>query len=93
MCKDYDDIFSRHVTDIGKTDLVQISLQPKDNIKPLNQKPYTLPLRHHTWPRQQLTDLEKAGIISPSTSNFASSVIIALKRNTHLNTKLHTGWW
>ena len=35
MCKDYDDIFSKHMTDIGKSYLVQMSLQPKANIKPL----------------------------------------------------------
>ena len=57
-----------------------MSLQPKDNIKPLNQKPYTLPLRHHTWLRQELTDLEKVGIISPCTSNFASLGIIVPKK-------------
>ena len=80
MCKDYDDIFSKHMTDIGKTDLVQMSLQPKDNIKPLNQKLYALPLSHHAWLRQELRDLEKVGIISPSTSNFASPIIIVPKK-------------
>ena len=65
MCKDYEDIFSKHMTDIGKTNLVQMSLQPKNNIKPLNQKPYTLALGHHAWLRQELTDLHKLGIISP----------------------------
>ena len=68
------------MTDIGKTDLVQMSLQPLKNIKPLNQKLYTLPLRHHEWLRQELTVLEKTGIISPSTSNFASLLIIAHKK-------------
>ena len=80
MYKNYDDMFSKSVTDIGKTDLVPMSLQHKGNIKPLNQKPYTLPLRHHAWLRQELTDLEKAGIISLSTSDFASQVIIAHKK-------------
>ena len=80
MCKDYDDIFSKHITHIGKTDLVHLSLQPKDNIKPLNQKPYTFSLRHHAWLRQEVTDLKKARIISPSTSNFANPVIIAPKK-------------
>ena len=28
--------FSEHATNIGKTDLEQMSLQPKDIIKPLN---------------------------------------------------------
>ena len=57
-----------------------MSLQPKDNIKPLNQEMNTLPLRHNAWLQQELTDLEKVGIISPSTSNFASLVIIVPKK-------------
>ena len=72
--------FSKHVTDIGKTDLVQMSLQPKSQYQTLDSKLYTLPLRHPAWLRQELTDLEKAGIISPSTSNFASPVIIVPKK-------------
>ena len=80
MCKDCDKIISKHMTDIDKTDLVQMSLQPKDNVKPFNQNQYTLPLRHHAWLRQELTDLEKAGIIFPSTANFASPVIIVPKK-------------
>ena len=67
-------ILSKHATDTGKP--VQMMLIPKDNIKPLDQKPYTLPLEHHTWLRKEWMDLEKAGIISPSTSHFASSSII-----------------
>ena len=38
------DIYSKLMTDIRKTDLVQVSIQPKANMKPLNQKPYTLTL-------------------------------------------------
>ena len=57
-----------------------MSLQPKDNIKPLNQKPYILPLGHHAWLKQELIDFKKAGIISPSTPNFSSLVIIDPKK-------------
>ena len=80
MCKDYDDIFSKHAADIGKTDLVKMSLQTMDNIKPFNQKMYTLPLRHHALLRKTLTDMEIAGIISPPISNFGSLVIIVPKK-------------
>ena len=45
LCDEYMDIFSKHSTD--KPDLVQISLLPKINIKPLDQKPYALLLTHH----------------------------------------------
>ena len=67
-------LFSKHTTDIGKTNLAQMSLIPKENIKPLDQNSYTLPLKHHIWLRKE-RDLERAGIITSSTSNFASLVI------------------
>ena len=34
--------FSKHCTDIGKTDIVLMTLTPKDNIKLLDQTAYTL---------------------------------------------------
>ena len=34
LCNDYTDVISKHVMDIGKTDLMQMSLQPRDNVKP-----------------------------------------------------------
>ena len=89
---DYADIFSKCTTDIGKIDLVQMTLQPKDNIKPLDQKPYMLPLCHHALLWQTLADLEKAGIISPSTSNFAISVIIVPETKTQPHMKSLTEW-
>ena len=36
------DIFSKHSTDIGKIDLLNMTLLPKDIIKPLDQKPFKL---------------------------------------------------
>ena len=38
LCDKSMGIFSKHSTDIGKTDLEQIVLIPKDNIKPLDNK-------------------------------------------------------
>ena len=38
MCDEYTTIFSKYPTDVGKTNLVQMSLIPKNNInKPLDQ--------------------------------------------------------
>ena len=79
MCKDYDDISSKHVTDIGITGLVQLSLQPKGNIKPLNQK------KHIHCPKTQGKAMTRANRFEknrnnfPSTSNFASPVFIVSK--------------
>ena len=72
LCTEYTDIFSKHPTGIGKTDLSQMTLTPKDNKRPLDQKPYIFPLNTMPGLRKELNDLEKAGIISPSTSNLHS---------------------
>ena len=58
-------VVSKQSRDIGKTDLVQMTLIPKNNIKPSDQKTYTWPLNNHIWLRKELTDLEYAGIIPP----------------------------
>ena len=71
LCDKYIDIFSKHPTDTDKTDLLQISFIPRNSIKPLDPKPYILPLLYQTWFRKELTDLEKVDIISSSTSNCA----------------------
>ena len=75
------DIFSKSSADIGETVLVKMTLIPKSIIKPLDKKPHTLCLKHHALLRKELRDLEEAGIVSPSTSNFASPAIIVPKKN------------
>ena len=79
LCENYTEIFSKHTTDIGKVDLVQRTLKPKIDIKLFDEKPYTLPICHHAWLRQELTDLDNAGI-SPCFSNFESPVITVSKK-------------
>ena len=41
LCNDY---FLKHMTDVGKTNLIQMSLQPKDNMRPLHKICHTLPI-------------------------------------------------
>ena len=57
-----------------------MTLHTKNNMKALDQEPYMLHLQYHAWLQQELTDLERAGIISQSISNFASLIIIAPKK-------------
>ena len=64
-CDAYTDIFSKHSTDIGKTDLVQMTLINKDNLKPLDQKPYILPLKHHASLNKSQQTCKKQGLYPP----------------------------
>ena len=88
----YMDIFSKHTTDIANTDLVQMTLKLKTNIKALDQKPYKLILKYHILFRYELMDMENTCSINPSTSNFTLPVIIVSKKKDPFPVKI-TYWF
>ena len=45
LCKEFEDIFSKDSTDIGKTSLITMDIDTRDG-PPVCQKPYNLPLKH-----------------------------------------------
>ena len=45
LCEEYNDIFSKDSSDIGKTPLITMEIQTKDS-PPVCQRPYNLPLKH-----------------------------------------------
>ena len=45
------------------------------------QKPYTLPLKHYNWVRQEIETLEHAGVIRKSISLWASPIFIFPKQS------------
>ena len=45
LCKEFEDIFSKDSTDIGKTPLITMDIDTGDS-PPVCQKPYNLPLKH-----------------------------------------------
>ena len=48
---------------------------------PIASKPYTLSLKHYDWVQEEITTLEKAGIITKSISPWASPVVIVPKKS------------
>ena len=48
---------------------------------PVAQSPYTLPLKHYNWVRQEIETLEKSGVIERSLSRWASPVIVVPKKS------------
>ena len=48
---------------------------------PVAQSPYTLPLKHYDWVRQEIKTLEKSGVIERSLSRWASPVIVVPKKS------------
>ena len=79
LCEEYNDIFSKDSSDIGKTPLITMEIETGDS-PPVCQRPYNLPLKHIDWVQKELDTLEKAGVITRSVSPWASSIVIVPKR-------------
>ena len=79
LCREFNDIFSEHSGDIGKTPLLEVDIDTSDR-PPITQKPYTLPLKHTEWVQRELEILEKAGVIVRSVSPWASPILVVPKR-------------
>ena len=78
LCEEYDDIFSKDSSDIGKTPLITMEIETGDS-PPVCQRPYNLPLKHIDWVQKELNTLEKAGVITRSVSPWASPIVIVPK--------------
>ena len=79
LCEEYNDIFSKDSSDIGKTPLITMEIETGDS-PPVCQRPYNLPLNHIDWVQKELDTVEKAGVISRSVSPWASPIVIVPKR-------------
>ena len=79
LCEEYNDIFSKDSSDIGKTPLITMEIKTGDS-PPVCQRPYNLPLKHIDWVQKELDTLEKAGVITRSVSPWASPIVIVPKR-------------
>ena len=79
LCEEYDDIFSKDSSDIGKTPLITMEIETGDS-PPVCRRPYNLPLKHIDWVQKELNMLEKAGVITRSVLPWASPIVIVPKR-------------
>ena len=79
LCKEFEDIFFKDSTDIGKTSLITMDIDTGDS-PPICQKPYNLPLKHREWVQKELETLERAGVIVRSISPWASPIVTVPKK-------------
>ena len=79
LWEEYNDIFSKDSSEIGKTPLITMEIETGDS-PPVCQRPYNLPLKHIDWVQKELDTLEKAGVITRSVSPWASPIVIVPKR-------------
>ena len=80
LCEEFEDIFSKDSTDIGKTPLITMNIDTGDS-PPVCQRPYNLPLKHREWVQKELETLERAGVIVRSISPWASPIVVVPKKD------------
>ena len=80
LCEQQHEAFSKNNKDIGHTQLIEMEIDTGDSL-PVAQSPYTLPLKHYDWVRQEIETLEKSGVIERSLSRWASPVIVVPKKS------------
>ena len=80
LCEQQHEAFSKNNKDIGRTQLIEMEIDMGDSL-PVVQSPYTLPLKHYDWVRQEIETLEKSGVIERSLSRWASLVIVVPKKS------------
>ena len=80
ICQEQREAFSKNNKDIGHAQVIEMEIDTGDSL-PLAQSPYTLPLKHYDWVRQEIETLEKAGVIERSLSPWASPVIVVPKKS------------
>ena len=76
----YSKVFCLSSQDIGCTNLVTMNVDTGDSL-PICQKPYTLPLKHYSWRRQEIETQEHAGVIKKSISPWASPIVVVPKKS------------
>ena len=80
LCEQQHKAFSKNNKDIGRTQLIEMEIDTGDSL-PVAQSPYTLPLKHYNWVRQEIETLEKSGVIERTLSRWASPVIVVPKKS------------
>ena len=80
LCEQQHEAFSKNDKDIGRTQLIEMEIDTGDSL-PVVQSPYTLPLKHYDWVRQEIETLEKSGVIERSLSRWVSLVIVVPKKS------------
>ena len=77
---DFSDVFSTSSTDIGHTDVVKHAINTGD-AKPIKQRPRRHPIINQQEIDRQVKDLEERGVIEPSSSPWASNVVLVKKKD------------
>ena len=80
LLKEFSNIMSKSSSDIGLTHLEEMVLHTKPGSIPAASKPYLLPVKHHKFVKEELTNLLEAGLIEQSLRHYAASIIMVLHK-------------
>jgi len=83
LLRSYEDIFSQNDYDIGRTHLVEHTMDTGDH-KPIRESLRRHPISHLEIIDQQVGDMLKHGIVEPAASPWASNVVLAKKKDGSL---------
>ena len=75
----YRSIVSKSAMDKGRTNLIELDFPTKG--PPIACKPYSVPLKYQDLVDQEIKQLEDAGIILHSMSNWASPILVVPKKD------------
>ena len=79
LLNEYKDVFSQHEHDIGRTDLLSMTINTGD-AKPIFQRPYRVPYSQRQVIDTHVREMLDAGVIQPSVSPWASPVVLVPKK-------------
>ena len=74
----YNSIISKSTADIGRTNLIELDIPTEG--PPVASKPYTVPLKYREFVEHEIKQLEETEIIARSTSDWASPILVVLKK-------------
>ena len=76
MKQDYDDIVSKHSSDIRLTHLEEMTFETDQELPPLVSKPYPLPLKHHKFMKGEIENLLEVRLIEISMNPYAALITV-----------------
>ena len=85
---EYANIMSQTATDIGRTNLIKLDI-PTEGL-PTASKLYTVPLKYQEFVDHEIKQLEEAGIILQSMSDWASPILVVPKKEDHVDANTNT---
>jgi transposase InsO family protein len=74
------DIFAKHDFDIGRTNLMKAKIET-GNSYPVRKKPYRTPFAYREEVKEQIDEMLKAKLISPSNSSWAAPILCVPKKD------------